>query len=910
MYRSGFLFGAAIGIGLAAILSMRKKIRDLETRLSDISTRLAGKTEATKPIEPSPAPPAPVSISVAHPRAGSEDDSRAMQTATVDKAPPATPDSDLGLRLDLSEVELDETETTAPAETTETGPGKIPSPPSLTDEVFERISGFFTGGNLLVRVGIVILLFGFGFLVKYAAARNYLPIEVRLAFAFLGGVGLLAIGWRLKEHRKGYAVTLQGGGVGIMYLTLFAAARLYHIIPIPLSFLLMVALVFLSAAMAMMQNALGLAFFGAVGGFMAPVLSSTGTGSHVVLFSYYALLNAGIVGIAWFKSWRILNLVGFFFTFGIGSTWGIQYYRPAYFSTTEPFVILFFIFYLTISILFAMRQPPRLKGYVDGTLVFGLPVITMTIQWALVRDTAYGLAFSALAIGLVYVILASILWKKRPESFRALVEAFLAFGVVFGSVAIPLAVDAQWTSAAWGLEGAALVWIGVKQRRWMARGFGILLQIGAAVSYGQAMQYVPDPVPVLNRYFIGAFIIAGAGLLSGYFLYAGRDRLHRYEKNVDRVALTWGLLWWFAAGLMEIERQLPYRHETHALLTFIALSCAAMGIVCNRLKWRDIGFPPMGLLPVATLVSLFSLMGFFLGHPFSGWGAAAWVTVFFAIYRGLHRFENIWPGRVVRVWHIWTFCLAIFLLSWELSWVVHRLVAGAEVWEFTGWALMPAVTLLLLNTLKRRLEWPFKRFSVEFDIWVPGILSAGLIMWGVAGLGQSGDPAPLGFLPLLNPLDIVQVFVFIAILQWVLSKKDMVLEKFKSAETTAVMIIPAPAIFLWLNAVVARTVHHFWGIRYDMDALNHSIIFHTSISVLWGTIALGIMVWAHRRLKRAVWFAGAVLLALEVVKLFVVDLSGSGSISRIISFLAVGGLILIIGFFSPLPPTAEKEQSP
>ena len=96
---------------------------------------------------------------------------------------------------------------------------------------------------------------------------------------------------------------------------------------------------------------------------LAPVLTSTGEGSHVAPFSYYALLNAGILVMAWFRHWRWLNWTGFVFTFVIGASWGYQYYQPEYYASTQPFLILFFLFYLTVSMLFARRQAlERLRG--------------------------------------------------------------------------------------------------------------------------------------------------------------------------------------------------------------------------------------------------------------------------------------------------------------------------------------------------------------------------------------------------------------------------------------------------------------------------------------------------------------------------------------------------------------------
>ncbi len=104
---------------------------------------------------------------------------------------------------------------------------------------------------------------------------------------------------------------LQGGAVGVLYLTVFSAVKLYALIPPVLALVLMVAIVALAGILAVLQNARSLAVFGAIGGFLAPVLVSSGGGSHVMLFSYYALLNAGVLGTAWYKSWRELNLTGF-----------------------------------------------------------------------------------------------------------------------------------------------------------------------------------------------------------------------------------------------------------------------------------------------------------------------------------------------------------------------------------------------------------------------------------------------------------------------------------------------------------------------------------------------------------------------------------------------------------------------
>jgi uncharacterized membrane protein len=784
-------------------------------------------------------------------------------------------------------------------------PGQTPPlPPSI--DMAARIREFFLGGNLMVRVGVVVLLFGFAFLVKYAAARGLVPLEVRLTAAFAAGIGLLLLGWRLRDKRFGYAVALQGGGIGVMYLTVFASARLFHLVPLPLTFAVMVSLVGFSGLLAVLQDAAAMAVLGAAGGFMAPVLLSTGSGSHVMLFSCYALLNAGIFGIAWFKSWRWLNLLGFIFTFGIGSAWGLRYYRPAYLATTEPFLILFFAFYLGIAVRFALSRTPRLNGYVDGSLVFGLPLVAFGLQVGLVKNVPYGLAFSAVAMGVVYAGLATGLWRRRGHGLDALVEAFLALGVIFGSLAIPLALTGSWTAVAWSLEGAGLVWLGIRQQRWTARSFGVLLQIGSGAAFLLGGHGGANGMAVFNNRFLGGMIVGTAGLFSAFFLERHRGRLHRPEHPLSALMMAWGLGWWFGAGLHEIDRDLSRRYELAAASAYIGLSALAMGLGYRRLNWKGLRWPAMGLLPAMLLSAVLLVNQYEFRHPFQDWWILIWPLLFAVHLYLLRRMEADWNTTILVSWHVIGSLFAAALLSGEAAWLLNRLAGGARVWPFVAWGGLPAVVLAVLVRFGRRFGWPFDAWPAAYRNWLPSLMVLGLLIWTLRGLTMNGDPQPLPYLPLLNPLDLVQLFVLLAIIGWVLTMRDAPTAPAARLSPGLLWVAPAGGAFLWLTAVVARTVHHLAGVPYSGAAMFRSDLFHAAVAVLWGLLALGCMVASQRLQRRPIWFSGAGLLAVVVVKLFVVDLSGSGTVSRIVSFLAVGGLMLVIGYFTPLPPAEPK----
>ena len=337
-----------------------------------------------------------------------------------------------------------------------------------------------------VKVGVVLSLFGVGFLVKEGIDREWLvlPLELRLMFVALFGIGLLVLGWRLRARQRTYALSVQGGGIGVLYLTIYASFGSIDLLPATLAFALLVAVTAAAGVLAVLQDARALAVLGILGGFLAPVLVSTGSGNHVALFSYYALLNLAIVGIAWFKAWRVLNVLGFVFTFGIGTLWGIDGYAPEKFATTEPFLVLFTLMYLVIPVLFAMRAEPKLRGFVDGTLMFGTPIVAFALAEPARRATRSTGSRSAPSCSRCSTSAwRRILYRSQRESLRVLVEAQLALGVAFVTVAVPLALDARWTSAAWALQGAALVWLAFRQQRKLALLAGLALQALSGVAY-------------------------------------------------------------------------------------------------------------------------------------------------------------------------------------------------------------------------------------------------------------------------------------------------------------------------------------------------------------------------------------------------------------------------------------------
>ncbi|MFZ3182889.1 MAG: DUF2339 domain-containing protein, partial [Pseudomonas sp.] len=333
---SGAIFGGLIGLAIGQAIKvhglewqnsvLRKELQAFAERFeqgtSAIHQRLL-KVEAGLGSAPAPAPaqpaPAEVKVAVAASAAAEVDDGLVWELPELQpQLNAAADDSELVWELPPI-MPRQPAPVVAPAAVARSAPRIItPAEPNWFERAFTLARNWLFGGNTVLRVGVLLLFLGLAFLLRYATEGMVVPVQVRYAGVAATAVALLGLGWWLRLRNANYGLMLQGTGIAVLYLTVFAAMRLHPLLSSTEALSLLVVITLCSAILAVAQDALGLAAAAALGGFAAPILTSTGAGNHVALFSYFILLNTGIFAIAWFKAWRLLNLIGFVGTFGIG----------------------------------------------------------------------------------------------------------------------------------------------------------------------------------------------------------------------------------------------------------------------------------------------------------------------------------------------------------------------------------------------------------------------------------------------------------------------------------------------------------------------------------------------------------------------------------------------------------------
>ena len=768
-------------------------------------------------------------------------------------------------------------------------PRAAPTPGPL-DRVAGAVRRWFTEGNVPVKVGVLVLLAGVAALLKYAGDQGWLsvPMSVRLAGTAAVALAALAFAWRKRASHRSFSLAVQGGAIGVLLLVVFAAFKRFDLLPAGPAFAISIALVTALGVLAVLQDSRTLAVLGILAGFMAPIWLSTGSGSHVVLFSYYALLNAAVFAIAWLRPWRELNLLGWAFTWGIGLAWGVLAYRTDQYATAQGFLLLFFAFYLLIPILYARRRAPGRRDIVDGGLLFGTPLVAFLLQAGLLEGARAPLALCAAGLAAIYGVLA---WWQRRGPHRVLGEAYVLLAVGFVTLAVPLAFSASATAAVFAMEGAALVWLGLRQERPLSRWAGAGLQAAAAVAFFFATAALARPEPAIaNPAFLGALLIALAGFASAWCWHAsGRP-------GPAAAFYGWGLAWWGGNALAEIAARVDAALHADALLAVTAVTTLLAAGVHRRRPAPLLALTVLAGFAFAALLAF--AQGAVDGQPLADRGGVAWMLFAACGLRALVDLRE--GGGRIAPWAQFA-----WLLLWPLVLALAARGLALSAGLGRGWTLaLPALPWLALLALLQ-VRWTLLRRPMDAlaDPLRTTLLSTCLLVVGLGwlvALRHPGDSAPLPWLPVLDPLDLVQLAALLLTARWLGSPLA------PPAVAERRMPLLAAAAFLLATCITLRSVHHWGGVAWG-GVLWSSSLAQMALTVVWSVLGVAGWIAGSRRGQRGLWLAGAVLMAVVLGKLVLVDRQHLGNLLGIGSFMAYGLLCTLVGWFAPAPPRTTGE---
>jgi uncharacterized membrane protein len=387
------------------------------------------------------------------------------------------------------------------------------------------------GARWFNRIGILALLVGVSFFLKYAFDNNWIGPAGRIAIGILLGAAMLP--WSQWLLGRGYSYFSEGIaalGAAVLYLSIWAGCHYYTLFTRDVGFVAMIVVTSVMAAVALGRNSQRIALLSLFGGFLTPVLVSTGRDAQVVLFTYLLILGAGMLTMAANRKWLTLAPLSFLLTLVYFWGWYSAFYNPTKLERTIVFATLFFLLYSVLPVLRAMRRERMHELDILITLANAFAYLGALYAMLWPQDR-WPLTLLVLALSGGFVAVARLVPAPKDGESPLARLLFAGLALTFVTLAIPIRLDGKWITLSLAVEGAILAWTGFRSSTAYLRGAGYLL---LAIS---ALRVLLFPLPAEQflfneRFATYAVLIACFGAV----LYAAREFVSSTDQN-ERNAL-------------------------------------------------------------------------------------------------------------------------------------------------------------------------------------------------------------------------------------------------------------------------------------------------------------------------------------------------------------------------------------
>lgn len=380
----------------------------------------------------------------------------------------------------------------------------------------------FIGENLINKIGIVILVLGLSFFVKYAIDNNWINELGRVAIGVLSGGALIFLAHYLRKSYKAFSSVLVGGGLAVLYFTLAVAFQEYKLISQTMAFAIMVVITIFAVLMSIGYNRQELAVLAMIGGFGTPFFVSTGEGNYIVLFSYILILNSGMLILSYFKKWYIVNLVSYGFTIILFGGWltvqlfaNILPIRGALFFAT-----MFYLIFFAMNIVNNVKEKTRFHWGEISILLsnnFFYFISGMLILKDF-HDARFQGIFTA-SIAILNFIFALALYKKVSVD-KNLKYYLIGLVITFLSITAPVQLEGSYITIFWAVEAVLVLWLahktGIKIMKYAVPILTIVMLVSLIIDwkniyidYHKWVGYTDDYQSIYKDYFQPAILNKG-----------------------------------------------------------------------------------------------------------------------------------------------------------------------------------------------------------------------------------------------------------------------------------------------------------------------------------------------------------------------------------------------------------------
>jgi len=422
----------------------------------------------------------------------------------------------------------------------------------------------FIGENLINKIGILILVLGISYFVKFAIDKEWINEPARVGIGILCGSILTVIAHKLRAKYAAFSSVLVAGGISIYYFTIFIAFQEYHLFSQAVAFAIMTVITAFSTLLSVSYNRQELALLALIGGLASPFLISSGEGNYLVFFSYLIMLNIGILAVSYFKKWKIVNLVSFAATTLFFAIWLMDSLNDAVFPQRNALLIaLTFYVIFSISNIINNIKSKGIFNSIERTIIIANTFMYFGLGYQILSYSGSTfLSLFTLSFAIYNILYASLLYRKLGVD-KTNIYLLIGLALSFVTLAVPLQFEGNQITLFWAAEAVLLFWLSQKSKIQSYKFGALSVQILALISLvldwnGYAYSDTSLSI-VFNKLFIAGIVVV-ASLISSRLLLKKEESISTkyfsFKAKYARNSLgALALLTAYIIGLLEVSYQ-------------------------------------------------------------------------------------------------------------------------------------------------------------------------------------------------------------------------------------------------------------------------------------------------------------------------------------------------------------------
>lgn len=745
----------------------------------------------------------------------------------------------------------------------------------------EQIKQWIFQGNPVLKVAIVVLVIGVVLLLRFATEHWQLSLVMKLAIVALVSGSVSVLGYALYKNNRSFALALEGLGLAGLFLTVFFAYYNSVIPNIAIASICFIAVMLPTLWLSLKQQSVELAIMAMVIAYLAPFTLPVRDATAVEFIAYYLVINVAVAILSTLRPWKFLNQIAFLMTVFFGGGYALykgyitekNQLTALVLAHSAVFIWLGFRFSQLIAK--ADLSEFKFKPALDIALIFGAPIVGYAFLYVMhIDETLWqaGLSFIfAILFALLYLLL------KRSQMVDFISQSYLSLALIFLALIPPILLPDQWSVMGWAIEGLLIFTFSLYQQSAMSRYLAMgLLVVAGLSSFHSVAEHSTFPSTmywVLSVCYLLVVIIANC--------------TEKFQQQLSTATITFLSFLSFSSTILLI---VLLQYEIHGKLTdvLVLLIISTLYLMINELllsakaTWSWLIPKWAGLVPIYIYATLLVV-----GYSEQGY--------------------LVWDSSIERV------CFAVvgilFTILWlrplmgvraEKEWVSLGTLSSLALASLTIFPTMPFISMVILPLVF--CAWCY--WKVEDSDWKIFWQARSTLLLTAAWIICSqlfSQQAFYGYVfPILNPFDLVSLAILASFI-WMLSLQ------IKTGLDKGMVAVLMVLSLLWLSSyIVLRALHVYLGTPINELAIwNHAII-QLSLTLLWVSLAFITMSIASRKQLRAMWILGGSILVIVTLKLVLFDLSHIGTLTRVISFLGAGFIMLVIAYIAPMPE-GEKE---